>query len=212
MARISIPIPLGFYTSESLPFSAQRCVNWIPVIPESQSLNNRALFQAPGLKEFADGLVPGGRGGQEMKGVPYFINGNSLISVSSIGVITNHGTIPGSGRVSLANNGQFLVIVIPGVSAFVFDNVASTITQITDVDFILSDTVVFKDGFFVFSASDGSSFFHSELNDPFSFDALDFGSAEINPDRIVALHVNHNELFVTGSETIFVYFTNKSGF
>ena len=202
MPRTPIPIPLGFYQSPSRPFAAERCVNMIPIIPEGAALNNRALFQVAGLKQFADSLVPGGRGGQEMKTVPYFVNGNSLISVSSSGAITNHGTIPGSGRVSMANNGQFLVIVIPGSSAYVFDNQANTITQITDPDFITSDTVVFKDGFFVFSASDGSVFFNSALNDPFTYDALDFGTAEINPDVIVALHVNHNELFVTGKETI----------
>jgi hypothetical protein len=137
-----------------------------------------------------------------MKGVGYFINGSRLYSVTSSGVVVDIGTIAGTGRVSLANNGQFLVVVVPGGDAFAFDNIADTLTQITDVDFITSNTVVFKDGFFVFSAADGSVFFNSALNDPFTYDALDFGTAEINPDRIVALHVNHNELFVTGEQTI----------
>ncbi len=207
MARINLPIPLGFYQSESLPLNAQRCVNWIPTIPQTQSLNNRALFQVPGLKQFSDSLVNGGRGAQEMKEIPYFVNGNSLLSVSSLGVTTNHGTIPGTGRVSLANNGQYLVIVIPGLSAYVFNNVDSSINQITDVDFIVSDTVVFKDGFFVFTATNGEVFFNSALNDPFTYNALEFGSAEINPDKIVAGHVNHNELFILGSETIELFQT-----
>jgi hypothetical protein len=137
-----------------------------------------------------------------MKGVGYFINGSRLYSLTTAGVIVDIGTITGTGRVSLANNGQFLVIVVPGGDAFAYDNVADTLAQITDIDFITSSTVVFKDGFFVFSAADGSVFFNSALNDPFTYDALDFGTAEINPDRIVALHVNHNELFVTGEETV----------
>ena len=202
MPRSQLPIPLGFYTSESLPFSAQRCVNWIPIVAENDALNNKALFQAPGIKQLADLKVNNGRGGQVVKEVPYFINGNSLLSVSATGVVTNRGKIPGSGRVSMANNGKFLVVVIPGVSAFVFNNVDDTLKQITDTDFRVSDTVVFKDGFFVFSASAGDVFFNSALNDPFAYDALDFGSAEINPDKIVALHVNHNELFVAGLDTI----------
>jgi hypothetical protein len=137
-----------------------------------------------------------------MKGVGYFINGSRLYSVTAAGVIVDIGTITGAGRVSLANNGQFLVIVVPGGDAFAYDNDADTLAQITDVDFITASTVVFKDGFFVFSAADGSVFFNSALNDPFTYDALDFGTAEINPDRIVALHVNHNELFVPGEKTI----------
>ena len=218
MPRTKIPIPLGFYTSQSLPFSAQRCVNMIPIVAENSALNTKALFQVSGLKSHVDSLVRGGRGGQEMKGVPYFINANSLVSVSSVGVATNHGAIPGNGRVSLANNGQYLVIVIPNVSAYVYDNQDLTITQITDPDFIPSETVVYKDGYFIFSTNyinidqtanpsiaDGSVFFNSALNDPFTYDALDFGTAEINPDVIVAMHVNHNELFAVGSETIEVF-------
>jgi hypothetical protein len=137
-----------------------------------------------------------------MSEVPYHVNDNSLLSEDVSGTITNHGSIPGSGQVSLANNGQYLVIVIPGVSAYAYDNTTGLLAQITDPDFQTSDTVVFKDGYFVFSATDGKQFFNSALNDPFSYDALDTGTAEINPDRIVALHVNHNELFVGGLETI----------
>lgn len=202
MPRIQLPLGFSFYQSESAPFSSQRCINWIPVVAESAALNTRALFQPSGLKQFVDSGLAVNRGAQVMKETPFFINANSLISVSSSGVVTNHGTIDGSGRVSLANNGQFLVIVVPDGKAYAYDNEADTLTQITDVDFRTSDTVVFKDGFFVFSSSDGAVFFNSALNDPFTYDALDFGSAEINPDRINALHVNHNELFVASLETI----------
>ncbi len=202
MPRVQLPLGFSFYQSESKPFSSQRCINWIPVVAESAALNTRALFQPSGLKQVVDSAVIGNRGAQVMKEVAYFVNGNSLISVSSSSVVTNHGTIAGSGQVSLANNGQYLVVLVPGGNAYAFNNVANTLNQITDADFRASDTVVFKDGFFVFSASDGSVFFNSSLNDPFTYDALDFGTAEINPDRIVALHVNHNELFVCGLETI----------
>lgn len=202
MPRIPLPIGFTFYQSSSSPFSSQRCINWIPHVAESAALSNNALFQPSGLKQFADTMAGVNRGGMEMSSVPYFVNGNSLVSVNSAGVVTTIGTIAGSGRVSLANNGQYLVIVVPGSTSYAFNNVDNTLLPITSVNFRTSDTVVFKDGYFVFSSSDGSVFFNSSLNDPFTYDALDFGTAEINPDRIVALHVNHNELFVAGSETI----------
>jgi hypothetical protein len=203
MARQQLEIATGFYASDSLPLCAQRCINWIPVIPQAEALSQRALFDAPGIKSLL--IVSGvNRGGQEMKEVPYFVNGNSLFSVSSSYISTNRGTIEGAGRVSLANNGQYLVIVVPNGKAYAYDNVSSTLAEITDVDFTArkANTVVYKDGFFVFSSADGSVFFNSSLNDPFTFSGLDFGTAEINPDRIVGLHVNHNELFVSGLETI----------
>ena len=210
MPRTALPLGFSFYQSENVQYASSRCINWIPIVAEGPALNPKALMQPPGLKQIIDSGLGNNRGGLTMKEVPYHINGNSLISESFVGVVTNHGTIPGSGRVSLATNGQYLVIVIPGVSAFAYDNVALTLTQITHVDFRVSDTVVFKDGYFVFSASDGTVFFNSSLNDPFTYDALDTGTAEINPDRIVGLHVNHNELFVGGGET-FELFQNVGG-
>ena len=203
--RTPLEIGTGFYQSASLPLSAQRCINMYPVIPQATALSQRALFGAHGIKSISttgDAVTGFNRGSQVMNGVVYFVNGNSLYRLSSGLAVTNLGTIPGTGQVSLANNGQYLVIVIPGLSAYAFNNQGSTLTQITDTDFIVSDTVVFKDGYFVFTATDGSVFFNSALNDPLTYDALDFGTAEINPDKIVANHVNHNELFVCGEETI----------
>lgn len=203
--RIPLSMPLGFYQHESLPFSAQRCINWIPQLPQNEALGNRVLIMRPGLKQFADTQTGVCRGAWVFNEVPYFVNGNSLFSISSTGVAANLGTITGTARVSLASNKSFLVIVVPGGDAYALDGVTLTLTKITDPDFRTSDTVVFKDGFFVFSASDGNSFFHSEINDPFSYNALDFGSAEVSDDRIVSLHVNHNELYTLGTETIEVF-------
>ena len=202
MANSPLPIPLGSYQSESKPFAAQRCINWIPTIPQGQALNNRALMMRPGVVQLATTAFGPCRGAWVMAGIPYFVNGTRLISVSSVGVVTNHGEIAGSARVSMADDGKNLAVVVPGANAYVYSNVTLTLTQITDVDFKPSSSVVFKDGFFVFSASDGKSFFHSAINDPLSYDALEFGSAEVSSDLIVSLHVNHNELSVPGELTI----------
>lgn len=201
---MELDIGTGFYQSRSLPLAAQRCINLYPAVPQSGALSQRSLFGCAGAKLVATtGATVAGsnRGAMTMGGVAYFVNGSSLYSLTSDNIVTNLGLIEGSNRVSLANNGQYLVIVSDSKS-YAYDNVANTLNQITDPDFIQASTVVFKDGYFVFSAADGSVFFNSALNDPFSYDALDFGTAEINPDKITALHVNHNELFVCGEETI----------
>lgn len=202
MPRTALPIGFGFYQSDSLPFSAQRCVNWIPTVNEGESPAGRKLAQPLGLKSLADSQAGINRGALVMAGVPYFVNGTSLISVSSTNVVTNHGKITNGGRVSMATNGRYLVVVVPGKTCYAFDNESNTLTAITNENFRLAGSVVFKDGYFVFSSYDGTVFFNSALNNPLEFDALDFGSAEINPDKITGLHVNHNELFVAGYDTI----------
>lgn len=200
-----VEIADGFYRSESLPLAAQRCINWIPIVPDAAALSQRALRDVYGIQEktLTGATINGqNRGSQKMNGVPYFVNGQNLYSISSTDVVTDHGEVSGVGRVSMANNGQYLVIVVPGVRAYAFNNVTSTLTEITDGDFRKASSVTFKDGYFIFTASDGSVFFISALNDPFSYNALDFGSAEVRPDKIVAAHVNQNELFIAGEETI----------
>lgn len=201
---IPLEIATGFYRTDSLPLSAQRCVNWLPIVPETSALSQRALFDVPGLLTHTttgDTINGANRGSQMVDRVSYWVNGETLYSLDNKGIVTDRGFIIGSSRVSLANNGRYLVIVVPGITAYAYDNTTNILAEITDSSFRLSDTVVFKDGYFVFTATDGSVFFNSALNDPFTFNALDFGTAEINPDRIVAAHVNHNELFIAGEVT-----------
>ncbi len=202
---MQLEIASGFYESVSIPLAAQRCINWEPIVPQDEALSKRSLRDVYGIdtRSLTGTTITGiNRGAQVVSGVPYFINERTLYSFDSTNVVTSHGTIDGQGRVSLANNGRYLVIVVPGVKGYVFDNEDSSLTQITDIDFQISDTVSFKDGYFIFTASDGEQFFVSNLNQPLVYDALDFGSAETRPDKIIATHVNKNELFVPGEDTI----------
>lgn len=205
MPRVPLPIPLGFYQSDSKPLSSQRCINWIPVVLEGEALNNRALLQPSGITEFANTGLGACRGAWVMKDVPYFVAGNSLISLSEAGVITNHGTISGNARVSMADNGTFLVIIVPGGDGYAFSNETNVLTKVTDPDFQTSDSVSFYRGFFVFTTTDGKQLFVSNLNQPLTFDALDFGSAEGDPDRIITQIVDHDELSIIGSKTTEVF-------
>ena len=205
MARLPVPIPLGFYQSTSPTLSIQRCINWIPTVMEKASLNQTALLQPSGVILSSQTNLGTCRGGHEMAGVPYFVIGNSLVSMSESLVVTNHGAITGSVRVSMADNGTQLVIVVPGGDAYAFNKDTLTLTQIVDPDFQTSDTVGFYRGFFVFTTSDGKQLFVSNLNAPLTFDALDFGSAEGDPDRIVTQVVDHDELSIIGSKTTEVF-------
>lgn len=213
MARVPIEIPLGFYQDESPALSAMRCINWIPTVSEGPALNVTSLKQPYGLSQFASTGLGACRGKWVVNEIDYSVSGNTLVSISSTGVVTTLGTITGTVRVDMADNGTFLVIVVPGGDGFVFDTSTSTLTQITDPDYQVSDTVRFYRGVFVFTTSDGKQLFTSTLNQPLQFDALDFGSAEGDPDRIVTQIVDHDELSVIGSQTTEVFrFVGGVGF
>lgn len=205
MPRVPVPIPLGFYQSPSETISIQRCINWIPTVIEMPGLNQTALFQPSGIVERNQTGLGKGRGAHTMKGVPYFVVGNTLVSLNENNTINTHGTISGTVRVSMADNGTNLVIVVPGGDAYAFNNETNVLTQTTDPDFQTSDSVTFYRGFFVFTTTDGKQLFVSNLNAPLTFDALDFGSAEGDPDRIITQVVDHDELSIIGSKTTEVF-------
>ena len=69
---------------------------------------------------------------------------------------------------------------------------------------LLSQTcqiVVYIDGYFLIT-TDSKKFIISALNDGLSYNALDFGSAEADPDDIVAPVVVNNQLYICGGETL----------
>jgi hypothetical protein len=124
--------------------------------------------------------------------------------MSSSYALTDHGQIVGSGRVSMADNGTQLLLLVPGGNGYIYNHVADTFAQITDADFTANGNpqqVVFIDGFFCLT-TDTKKFIVSALNDGLAYNALDFGTAESDPDEIVAPIVFKNQLFIGGSQTI----------
>jgi hypothetical protein len=91
-------------------------------------------------------------------------------------------------------------------SAFIYNTTTGTFAQITDPDFPGAVTVGYLDGYFVFNQPDSQRFWVTSLNDGTQIDPLDFASAEGNPDDVVALNVNHREVWLFGTNTIEVWY------
>jgi hypothetical protein len=211
MSNIQLPIANGFYQSESLPVSAQQCVNWYPNVVQTQGLSQDTLFGVPGIRE----LVTTGVLNQENRGVHvkagifYFVNGNKLYSLDKDSETefsyTELGDVTGTGPVSMADNGTQLMILVPGGDGFIYNEADGTpFQQILDAGFTANgapEIVVFVDGYFV-ATTDSKTFISSAVNDGLSWNALDAGSAEADPDAIRSAFVFQNQLFIFGSETI----------
>ena len=205
------PIANGFYVSDSLPISAQECTNFYPNIVQAPALNQETLIGTAGLTQVATTATPLdtqlNRGAHEMNGIPYFVNGTNLYKLTeSSGTYstTNLGTIAGTSRVSMADNGTQLMVLVPSGNGYIYNHVTDTFAQITDSDFTANGNpqqVVFIDGYFCLT-TDTKKFIVSSLNDGLNYNALDFGTAESDPDEIVAPVVFKNQLFIAGSQTI----------
>ena len=164
MPRVDIPITNGFYLSESLPISSQQCTNWFPNIPQTEgALSAGNLFGCAGISQVqTTGDVDQVNRGMHVKaGKPYFLNGETLVridsSISAKGIETFSivviGTIPGTTRVSMADNGTQLMVLVPGGDGYIIDETSGTpFQQITDLSFTANGVpqlVVFIDSFFI---------------------------------------------------------------
>lgn len=219
--RTVLPITNGFYVSNSLPISAQECTNWYVVVESAPALAQETLRGTPGIEqvETSGTILQANRGCHTMAGVPYFVNGTKLYQLDQTQVIPTEvydlvelGTVAGTARCSMADNGTQLMVLVPGGNGYIYNHVTDTFSQITDVDFTANGNpqfVVFVDGYFVVT-TDTKKFIVSALNDGLSWNALDFGTAESDPDVIVAPIVFKNQLFISGGQT-FEAFQNIGG-
>lgn len=210
-----LPITNGFYMSPSLPLSAQECTNLIPRTIQAPALVQEALFGTPGISQLATVstlTANNNRGSHVMGGIVYFVNGTSLYRLNSDFTTDTLGTVTGTGRVSMDDNGTQLMVLVPGGNGYIFVEAGDTFTQITDTDFTANGApqqVKFIDSYFV-CTTDSKKFIISASNDGLSYNALDFGSAESDPDDIVAPVIFNNQLFIGGSETL-EGFSNRGG-
>ena len=81
MAKVQLPIGGGFYESNSLPISAQECVNWYVNTPQTQgALSDANLFGSPGVEQITTTgqIKQVNRGSHVKSGIPYFLNGETL--------------------------------------------------------------------------------------------------------------------------------------
>lgn len=167
------------------------------------------LRRSPGIasKGEAAGV---GRGLATMGGHLYALIGIRLYRVATNGVMTEIGTIPGTGRVHMAANTYQLVIVANGLG-YVCNG--TTVAQITDADFRTATGAIFIDNYILFSESASGRFFGSDLADATAYDALNFATAEGGPDNLVTLADDHRQAILFGAASTEIWQnTGTSGF
>jgi hypothetical protein len=189
------------YQQRSLPFDAQRTINLFPVFDE-QGKEVAALYGTPGLEAFAtagDGPVRGGFA--STNGRVFFVSGDSLYEVLSAGgAATFRGTLNTStGNVTIDENATQLFIC-DQEDGYILTYSSNIFAQVTSA-FPLAGTVTFIDGYFVVNQNDTGKFYVSALNDGFTWDALDFATAESSPDRLVRVVRAIGQLWLLGNKT-----------
>lgn len=158
-------------------------------------------------------------------GYIYFFNDIAPVGIASItnsGLVATlttsapHNLLAGrvvtiSGATPAAYNGTFAITVTgpttftytmltnPGGNATIVGSyTVPRFTQITDPDYPGAKTVTWMDGYFIVPQTNGQRFYVSGINDGINWDALDFASAESNPDQIVSIITDNGNLNIFG--------------
>lgn len=167
-----------------------------------------ARRRAPGLKAMAVTAHVG------MRGMHYF-NGNLFIAqaerlsfvslVMGAFVVTDVGSLPGTGRVTFARNNK---APVPDILCVTENDVyvittGSPPTSLGDGDLPQPISVCFLAGYFIFAIRDGRVFF-SGINDT-TISALDFGKAENRPGGILGAFPYGELLLLCGPSFIEVW-------
>lgn len=199
------PIPLfGLGVQQkSRSANAQRRVNIYYELQQDADRARIVAYGTPGLETFTDFSGGPVRGAiAPPKSVyAFFVHGGSFYQVDSSGNRTSRGTInTASGRVSMAENGRYVVIV-DGTNGYYYDlhTPATPIAQITDPAFPNGATTIdWIDGYFV---AEFEGAFHIAEDNP-SIWPGDFASAESSPDNILRVIEDHQDLTIFGAQSI----------
>lgn len=199
----------GSYADNSLTWSAQRTLNWLPETAEVEGTRTPIKFaDPPGLRSVVDlGTNAPIRGIQNVEGKLFVVSGTSLFEIASNYTATNRGNIPGVGRVSMAHNKQGgstaanQLAIANGLSGYVYNTSTNVLAQITDESFEGATTVDYIDGYITFTDPQGRFWGHSALNQAGEYSTVDRYDAESAPDGIVSHIASHREAIVFGTRT-----------
>lgn len=195
---MQIPILSGIFTDEAADFRTGYPVNLVPV-PKESGIAAGYLRPGDGLVQFATGIGLD-RGGIFWEGALYRVSGTSLIEISSTGTVTTLGTIPGADPVTFDYSFDRLAIA-GGGNLYYWDG--ATLTQVTDPDLGIVLDVIWVDGYFM--TTDGEFLVVTDLTNPLAVNPLKYGTAEADPDPVIALLKIRNEVYAVNRHTIEVF-------
>lgn len=199
-----IPLARHFYTLDSKPLAAQRCVNYYYEPAGEETKTQGGLLVTPGLKLFASVGTGPIWGMHKLSGLLYVVSGDNVFTVNEFGGANDLGTIGTvSDVVIMADNGTDVTIVKEDGAAY--NARPTSLTQITDPDFPSVSSVTVLNFFGIFSKKDTTQFIISNLNDMSAYTATDIASAEEKPDLLVRVFAFAGELWLFGEETIEVW-------
>ena len=203
----------GSYTGRSKNINSQKTVNLFPVVDNQEAKTVLAMYGTPGLKDFcaleSEGADTCVRGLWEMAENAYAVVGSRVYAFTKDGVATLLGTIgTDKGPIYMADNGiQVIIVDDSALTHYVEGNVLHLIADPNFPNPVSATT--FQDGYIIVTEKNTGKFYISPLyNVASGWSALDFATAEGDPDYAVRVVSANRELWVFGQKTVEVFWNS----
>ena len=184
---------------KSTNVTAQKRINCYLEAQPGDDRSRVAIYGTPGLvlvTSFGDTPI---RGIYQKDDFLYVVHRGTLYSVNNAAVKAVLGTIgTTTGKVYMADNGRELILT-DGLAGYVYNFTTAVFSQITAVGYPDLATVTWLDGYFIGNEPNTQRFYVSGINNGLNWDALDFASAESNPDNLVLTISDNSNLYLFGS-------------
>ncbi len=197
---MDIPLPEGFTSIAEFPRLRENLINMI-------NIGGNRLVSRQGLTKVADGIGEC-RGQIKFQDELYQVSGTKLINIASDFTVTDISTaqtldISGAAETEMAVGYTFLVTIVKNDRGYAYDG--TTLSEISDPNFVSSIDVCYINGRWVFIPFDGGPAFISDALDPLTIPALGFFDAETQPDKNTGCANLKNRLYIFGEDTIEVF-------
>jgi hypothetical protein len=144
------------------------------------------------------------------KGVHYLVIDNGFYTFDGTSLSASLGTLnTTSGRCTIIFNDNDEIMIADGIYGYFWDG--ATLALVTTDPTMNVGTLAYLGGFGVANDTGTGRFYSTVANDFSDFDALDFATAEANPDPVYRIFADHNELLLAGERTIEVWQLSGSG-
>jgi hypothetical protein len=211
------PILGSAYVARSVNAADNRMINLFPEIIPEGGTEPAFLNRAPGLnflQTIGTGPIRALWAHQTNGSDFYVVSGTEVYKLTSlIATPIKIGDVSGTGPVSIADNGAVIFFACNGPS-YTYYEPTGEFNAITDPNFPGAVTVAYIDNLFVFNEPNSQRIWSVDTVNPNNgdyiyplvFNALDFASADGSPDGVVAINVDHRQMWVFGTDSVEVWY------
>lgn len=194
-------LPFHSYRLRSKKAAQMRLLNCYAIEAPPEGKSPTMIQGMAGIAPFSTIADSPQRASIQFGGSLYSVAGSKFYRVAADGTATVIGTLSGNATVDLAKNqSQIAILIYP--TLWVYNG--TTLTEVTDPDFTSrkAKKMAVLDNFGGFIEPNSGRFFICDLADFTVYDALDFATAEGQPDNLVSIESNQRQFVLFGEESL----------